>query len=527
MIYLVNITALPPGSTTPQVLRFCAGVPGFRTGPSDTPANAIWIPQLGVPYHISRTMFGGNDAGGSQVGDGTIELNNDGTLDLYDFQDWAFDGQPVEVFAGTDGQTYAQFQRVFKGVIQAVEHQWDTMVIHICDRQQQLNLPIPGLPKYLGTNSGSTGIEGLSTDIMGKFKPVALGNCKNVTPVLVNTSVNIYQVHYRQVQDIPAVYMAAVSITKGADYANETLLAAATIAGGTYATCLAKGLFRINAALGQQVTADVLGDAVGGYVNNCADILGRLLTLQGWSAGTDYDATSLATLKASNSAEMGIYDTNGASVLSLMDQACAGPWAWFCPNRQGVTIFGRVQAPSGSPVATFTDSLMMDLARISNDITNINVNSGSNATTGNPWSLVTLNYGQNYTVMSGAQIAGAVATTQVNWLAQQFRQATSTTSGQPDATVLARHPLAEQVTATTPFVAQSDATAEAQRRAAFRSATRRAFQFKVDPAQANSVDIGSTVALTSARFGLAASLFTVTALNEQTDQQYVEVTVNG
>ena len=176
LICLVNIWAVPPASTTPQALRFCSGGIGFVTGPMDTPANTKWLPGLQYPYHIKREIFGSSNAGSSRTNSGDIVLvGMDSRLDIYDCLDWGFDGQKIEVFIGDPTQPFTNFVQVFRGVCESVNFSWQKVTLNIRDRQQELDKPIPLIPKYLGTNAGTTGIEGGPDDLQGKFKPLALG----------------------------------------------------------------------------------------------------------------------------------------------------------------------------------------------------------------------------------------------------------------------------------------------------------------------------------------------------------------
>jgi hypothetical protein len=512
MIHLINITALPPGSTTPTTLRFCSGAAGFVSTPSDTPANAVWRPGVNVAYHFTRELFGGSDAGASRVGAGEIELtNDDGRLDLYDYQDWGLDGQAVQVLAGEAGQGLSQFVPVFKGVVESVEFSWKAMTLNIRDRQKELDQPLP-IPKYAGTDSGATGVEG-KDDLKGKVKPLALGSCANVTPVFVNSSSVIYQVSYRAVQGIPAVYSNGSALTHDGDSADAAALAAASIASGHYRTCLALGLFRVNTTAGTKITADVLGDSQGGYVDTLAGTIGRVLAIRGWSAGADWSAASLSALASAAPAVIGLYDDSGAKVRAILDALCAGAWAWYCPDRLGVMHFGQIVAPSGTPVLTITDTYHQNLERVSDDIT------------GAPWGLVTCKFGKNWTPMKDNDVAAVVGADRRAWLAEEYRAATSTTDGAPDATVTARHPLAEQVEFESLFSVRADALAEAQRRAAFRASPRRAFRFTLDPKYASSLELGDVVALTSRRQGLSGTLCVVSGLEELPAKSRTEVTV--
>ena len=520
MVHLINLTVLPPGNNTPQILRFCSGVPGFRTSPAESPANAVWLPGVVTPYHFSREMFGGTNAGASKTGYGEIVLaNNDGHLDYLDADAWAIEGQLVEVLAGEDGGAYADFETVFFGVVKTVEFTWATVTLNVRDRQEELAEPLAIIPAYLGTNSGATGIEGTADDIKGASKPLSLGRCFNVTPVCVNSSADIYQVHFRQVQAIPAVYSNGAALTLGADYANETLLAAASITAGTYATCLAKGLFRLQTTLNTVITADVQGDAVGGYVATTGACMRRVLEMAGWAAGGDFVAADFTTLDTAQPAEVGVYDTDGGKAKDLLDELAAGAWAWYCPDRLGIMRVGRVAAPSGSPVAAFSDVHLMGLERVTD--------TSSSGLAGAPWSVVTLDCAKNYTKQDGNNVAGVVTDARRAWLAAETRTATSTSDGLPSPAVTARYPLAIEQDFKGLLTTAAAAVAEAQRRAAFRLAVRRSFKAQLAFEFADGLDLGAVVSLTSRRLGLADWRGFISSIEDVPEKSYVEITING
>jgi len=487
VIHLIDITGLPPDSTTPVTLRFCAGLPGHKSTPLESPANAVWLPGVTEPLHFSRELFGGRDAGASRVGAGVIELaNDDGSRDY--LRSWAFQGQPVTVRSGLPGQALADFVTTFAGVVKELVRTRQTISFSCRDWQEDLSRPLP-VPKYLGTNSGPTGIEGTEDDLKGKYLPTCWGYCPNVEGHQVNTSLRIYRVHFRAVHSIVAMSEGRQDLISDGDVATSALLASATVASGHYLTCLAEGLFRVNS--GKEIRADVEGDNVGGYVNDTAGIMRRILEVHGWTT-SDFSAADLTALAAKNSAEVGLYDNGGADVLKLLDRLAAGIWAWFCPDRLGVLRFGRIEAPA-APLSTLTDVKNFELEETT-----------SGDLTGTPASLVRCRYAPNWSVMRDSQIASVVTEARRAWLAQQYREVTSTTDGEADPDILARWPLAEELVIDSLFRYEADALAEAQRRHAFRAAGYSLFTFSRAWEFAASIEPGRTYTLQSGRFLLNA-----------------------
>ena len=70
----------------------------------------------------------------------------------------------------------------------------------------------------------------------------------NIPPVQINATGLIYQVSCSSVLAIDAVRDGGAALAVSADYGTYDLLAAATVAPGAYATCIALGLFRLGSA---------------------------------------------------------------------------------------------------------------------------------------------------------------------------------------------------------------------------------------------------------------------------------------
>ena len=506
-IHLVVINALDGGGN-PVVIRRSTGR-GYRTGPAESPANAKWLPGVSIPYQVTRDLFC-KDMQSSRASYGEIVILNDrGELDY--LKGYAFDGQIAEVWRGDDAAPFAMFVKVFCGVIKDVAFGLSKIAFSIRDRQEELAKPLP-IPKYQGTNNGTTILIEGDSSLAGKTKPFALGTAKNVPGILVNATSKIYQVHYRQVQDITGCKTNGIYITKGADYADETALKNASITAGTCGTCKAKGLALPNVTSDMNVTFDVQGDAVGGYVSDMAGCARRIMDIAGWVAGTNYDTVSLAALAAKVAGQVELWDADGKNASELIDTVMAAGWGWWDPGRLGLTLFGRIEAAGGSPVVSLREYQIQELDLVQHDLAGL------------PWSLVTLAWGWNYMVMSGQAVASGAADADRAWLAEQSRTAYSTSDGLPDPTVLARHPLAAQMAFTGHFVSQADATAEAQRRAALRAAVRLAFKFKIHTDFAWPLNLGSVISLTHSRFSLAGWLGMVVSMNEVPENEYVEVT---
>ena len=172
------------GSNVPELLKFSK----FGYISSD---HELYSRRISSSYEISKSI---NDGGvfdvlkDSNIGD--IVLNNiDGGLDY--LKSYAFDGQPIVVKRIIDGTPVT----VFTGHQGVPQFDLENVIITIKDPQEKLNDNIT-LDIYDGDNVAPLGLEGSSTTIKGNVKPIFLGDGrnKNITPVLVNEQLLIYQV---------------------------------------------------------------------------------------------------------------------------------------------------------------------------------------------------------------------------------------------------------------------------------------------------------------------------------------------
>lgn len=172
------------GSNVPELLRFSK----FGYISSD---HNLYSKRISSSYEISKSI---NDGGvfdilkDSNIGD--IVLNNiDGELDY--LKAYAFDGQPIVIKRIIDGSAVT----VFTGHQGIPQFDFENVTITIKDPQEKLNDNVT-LDTYDGNNVAPLGLEGSSTTIKGNVKPIFLGDGrnKNITPVLVNEPLLIYQV---------------------------------------------------------------------------------------------------------------------------------------------------------------------------------------------------------------------------------------------------------------------------------------------------------------------------------------------
>lgn len=500
LIYLVELTAYDPAAAATRVLRYASGA-GYVTGPTASPSHTWYDPRIIEPASFERFMFSdARTAGASRVGFGELVLNNiDGALDF--FTDLGFDRRAFTLRLGDDGAAYpAGFVTVLAGTIDQVELSWRRVAVRLRDRQAELDKALQAT-KYAGTNVGPAGVEGTADDIAGRPKPLALGQCLNVPAVPVNTSSQIFQVHDGQLSAITAVYDVGVALVATADYPTLAALQAATVAAGRFATCLSLGLFRVGSPPVGTVTADVQGDAVGGYVARAGDLAERVAIRFGGLVSGDILAGTVAAMNAANSATLGLYVTDEKTARAALDDLVGSVGGWWGFDRLGRFQLGRLTAPSGTPAATFGDLEIVG---------QIERQAASDQGGGIPAWRVFLDYGVNWTVQTGDQVAGSVTAARRAWLEKSTRRVEATRPA-----IKTKHLGATELERSSLIVFAAAATAEAGRLADLYSVRRDTVRCRVrlDAANAGSLDLGAVVSLQLGRFGYdAGRLFVVTGL---------------
>jgi len=276
---LVELTAAIDALGT--LKNFYVSDDNFVTELADTPRHTAFIAGLEDPGTLGIAAFSdGRTAGGTKLETGSIILKNaDGTFDSW--VNYSFEGRPVTIRTSTPKSVRypADFPVILVGTVSGIELSWQSLTILLRDQQFIFTRAVQ-LTRYLGSNIGPVGLEGLPGDLQGKTKPRLYGRVLNVPAPCVNTSKLTYQVNDGPVADIDAVFDRAAPLTKGSDYATSALLTAATVSPATYATCFAEGYFRLGSAPAGQITANVKEGATPAD-RTAGQILKKLATAAG------------------------------------------------------------------------------------------------------------------------------------------------------------------------------------------------------------------------------------------------------
>jgi hypothetical protein len=462
---LAELDAYSGGST---VTRYISSL-GFVSFPGDTPASTGYDDVLLEVPRI-RSSMSEVLRGYSTISFGDLVVDNSsGALDAWLADAW--DGQAVRLFLGdgdpANGWTKADFRKVFDGVIEDIAApDRATIKLRVRDRQKLLDVPLL-TTLVLGTDSTSN----LRT-------PVCYGECKNVSPVLVDSGTRTYAFHDGAVQAVDAVY------DSGVPYVGYTVnLGAGTIS-------------LTGADLTGLLTLDVKGSKTGGvYVNTTADIVTRLVEERAGFSSGNIDAGSVAALNADAPGVVGLYvSSDSTTILQSLDELLNGAGGYYAIDRAGKLFMAQFKLPAGSPVVTLDDDEMVE-AKIALKTRLL------------PLKSVRVGYGRIYTTLSNPEPTISEAARQRLLNEYLVALATNTVTGH----LLAVDGDLEPTLFLDPTVAANEAT----RRAALWSATRSVFSISGFVA-AQQVRLGDVVALDLGCFGLTGGLLaTVVGMNEQ------------
>lgn len=492
MSQIYRVTLHPYDPSVPGVVAVYCASQGFVSKPTDIPANIYYDGRIQQPANVKRAVFSGSKtSGATTIGYGELVMvNNDGELDY--LLDYGFDGRAIVIELGivtpSDGGV-PTWTTVLVGTMEQAEFSWDKVTIRVRDRQQDLSKPIQ-LTKYAGTNALPAGLEGVAGDLQGKPKPRLYGTAYNISAPCVNTAKLVYQVNDGAINAVPAVYDRGVALTVGANYATSALMLAATPAAGTYITCLAEGLFRLGSSPVGLITCDPVEGATAA-ARSTAQIMLRMLLDAGISSG-DISAADVAALDAKNNAEIGYWASQQSeqTFIAALD-ACAGSiGAWYGIDRTGIFRMGRIEAPTGTSVATLTPLEIIKIDRVASQ----------DPGRGIPAFKINLGYKRFYTVQ-GTDLAGGVTDARRSELSEEYRRVTST-----DSNVKTPHLMATELTFDTLLIHAAAAQTESDRRLALYKVRRDPLECRValDSALAAAIDLGAIVTVQVPRFGYAA-----------------------
>ena len=152
----------------------------YTTLPTDTPANLPYLPVVAPSFSFSEKL---SLDGGFNISVGSIELyNEDGSLDSWLNEVWV--NRAIRVYIGDVSWVRSDFRMIFSGVISELSASSRTRLsIVLRDKLQRLNTPV------------TDAVLGGTTSNKDRILPITLGECHNVSPLLVNPQEHEYQWH--------------------------------------------------------------------------------------------------------------------------------------------------------------------------------------------------------------------------------------------------------------------------------------------------------------------------------------------
>lgn len=272
-----------------------------------------------------------------------------------------------------------------------------------------------------GTITSATWVGSLEggAEIAGKPKPRLYGQKRQFEPVLVDDQRQVWQINDGSNQGVGAVRDSGDPLTFGSDVSD---IYASTPAAGTYNTCLAKGLFRLNSAPLGTLTVEAQGDNGGalGYVSSAAGICRKMAGLV-FADPAGFDTVYFSALDTLTTAVCGYYSgTDDVAIDAAMETVIRSVGGWLGIERLGKLRCGRIDRPetltstttlgqSGLRDPSKGGTYRRDLARV-------------------PVKQVRVGYRRYNRTLSETEVAGAVSATTRSDYGQELRFATSALS---------------------------------------------------------------------------------------------------
>jgi hypothetical protein len=185
----------------------------------------------------SKTGFGG--LGERRTGSVAFQLVDE-EFDVLVNQTW--DKRTIEAKAGLTTTSIGDFPVILRGTTQRASNTHDTLTVDITDDTNLFEKDIQ-TNTYLGTGTLTNPYEG-DADLKGNLKPYALGFLRDATPVLVNASLNIFQLSDGPIHQILFGSQGGIPMPVTGDMADLVAWSPTEADAGTIRSDLARGYVR-------------------------------------------------------------------------------------------------------------------------------------------------------------------------------------------------------------------------------------------------------------------------------------------
>ncbi|WP_247873857.1 hypothetical protein [Azospirillum sp. TSH58] len=473
---------LPYAQPAPPSIRLDWSDRDWTSRPDDGRANIHFEGRVEPPqFDRSIPIVPGSGRAAVSIGE-LVAVNADGIYDSYP-DAYAIDATPVRVAVlPKRSSRYSEAATVFQG--QGLDW-WADGSLHVRMRDAGYLLDVPLLTLYGGTGGADGGAE-----LAGKPIRQTYGLCRGVSGDLVDAARLIYRCHDRLMQAVDAVYIKGAPVTwNGTTYSSYAALAAASVASGQYAKWLGSdgSGWRLGTGPDGTPTADVRGDAVGGYVSDTAGVIRRLL-----ERGVPTSALALSSFASMAGYLPGVIGYHVAAqkdISAAATEVAVAAAAWWGDAGDGLLSVGRLAAPVGGGLSFGEEQILAEPEPMALP----------GAIGPCVWR-VEAGYRRNWTPLSGTDIAPVptIATEQRRQeLADQSRR---TAVGLVERQ--ARNQLAQPLTVETLFDNETDAATLCNNLLTLYAAGRRYYRVPVGMA-GYLPRLGDTISVTWPRWGLA------------------------
>ncbi len=317
-LVLVKAMALINGVETPVYMSNH----GWKSGPNDNPPNTHYAPIIksGVQFSEQLQVKASSSLSLSM---GDIEIDNvDGVRE--NWLDYIFTNRTIEAWIGDERWAFASFHRIFNGVMAPIARKSTT----------KLALKLRDKSKLLDAAMTEHKLGGLTANA-DSIIPICLGECHNITPLLINPALLQYQVNDGPIEGFIEVRVNGVQVAYIGDPATGTFVLLREPSG--------------------TVTCDVWGDKFGGvYRNTVGSLIRRVVTGYGKEmdrfTNADLDLVNLDQFEIDNPQAVGIYISDRTNVLVACQMLASSVGAQMSMSRLGLLRLIKIALPANGTV---------------------------------------------------------------------------------------------------------------------------------------------------------------------------------